>query len=73
MRDFLFSIFSVNSVWSVVVRGLIWIGAVLVLAYGADEGHKRIQIKNETGMFFVFLITTGILIYVVFGFVPTFQ
>ena len=73
MRDFLFSIFSVNSVWSVVVRGLIWIGAVLTLAYGADEGHQRIQIKNEAGMFFFFLITTGVLIYVIFGFAPTFQ
>ena len=73
MRDFLVNVFSVNSVWSVVTRGMVWIIAVVILAYGADEGHKRKQIKNETGLFFVYLTTTGLLIYLIFGFVPTFQ
>lgn len=72
MGNLLNSIFAVDSVWSVVTRGLIWIIAVIILAYGADEGHKRKQLKNEAGLFFFFLTSTGILIYVIFGFVPTF-
>ena len=46
MREFLISIFAVDSVWSVVTRGLVWIIAVIILAYGADEGHK----KNAIGV-----------------------
>ncbi len=72
MREFLINIFAVDSVWSVVTRGLVWIIAVIIMAYGADEGHKRKRIKNETGLFFLFLTTTGVLVYLIFGFVPTF-
>jgi len=55
---------------SIIIRAIIWIGAVMVLAYGASEGHKRTQVKAEAGWFFVFLITTGIMIYVIFGYAP---
>ncbi|OGV92759.1 hypothetical protein A3B57_01975 [Microgenomates group bacterium RIFCSPLOWO2_01_FULL_47_10] len=72
MREFLISIFAVDSVWSVITRGLVWIGAVIILAYGADEGHQRKQLKNEAGLFFLFLFSTGALVYFIFGFVPTF-
>ncbi|MFC1653275.1 hypothetical protein ACFL1M_00310 [Patescibacteria group bacterium] len=72
MSDLIKGIFAVDSVWSVITRGLIWIVAVIILAYGADEGHKRKRIKNEVGLFFLFLSGSGVLVYLIFGFAPTF-
>ncbi len=68
MNNLLYTLFGANSVWAVITRGIIWIIAVLILAYGVDEGHKKERIKNEVGFFFLFLSTTGVLVYVIFGF-----
>ena len=68
MNNLLYILFGAESVWAVITRGILWIMAVLILAYGVDEGHKKERIKNEVGFFFLFLSTTGVLVYVIFGF-----
>ncbi|OGV91849.1 hypothetical protein A3A66_02435 [Microgenomates group bacterium RIFCSPLOWO2_01_FULL_46_13] len=72
MRGVLIEFFTDSSVWSVVVRGIIWFGAVLLLAYGADEGLKRHQIKHQVGMFLLFLVAMGFISYVILGVTPAF-
>ena len=60
MNNLLNILLGAESVWAVITRGIIWIIAVLILAYGVDEGHKKERIKNEVGFFFLFLSRRGI-------------
>jgi ABC-type Co2+ transport system permease subunit len=59
-----------SGIVNVIVRGLVWLVAVLVLAYGVDERKKKKEIKADAGMFFLFLFTTGLLSVLLFGFSP---
>jgi hypothetical protein len=57
---------------SIIVRGLIWLIAVLIIAAGIDEGHDYIKIKADAGWFFLFIFSIGLASYALFGFAPTF-
>jgi len=50
------------------LRGIVWLVAVLILAYGVDENKSRMEIKSQAGMFLLFLGTTGVLVFFLFGF-----
>jgi hypothetical protein len=57
---------------SLIVRGLVWIIAMLIIAAGIDNGHDYVKIKADAGWFFLFIFSIGILSYALFGFAPTF-
>ena len=61
-----------DSIGSVFVRGIIWLVLVLILAYGVDSGKSYKKIKADAGWFFLFLLTIGIVTYLLFGFTITF-
>lgn len=61
------SLFIIDSFQGLLIRGAIWTLAVIILAYGVDEGFKRQKIKNQVGSFFLFLTLIGILIAIIFG------
>lgn len=67
----LVEVLAVDSIGSVIIRGLVWLIAVIILAYGADENLHQRDIKSHVGFFFFFLFVTGALVYLIFGVIPT--
>ncbi len=61
-----------DSSGSIIVRGLIWLIAVLILAAGIDSGKHYSKIKADAGWFFLFVFSAGLTSYFLFGFAPTF-
>jgi len=57
---------------AIAMRGAIWLVGVLVVATAVDRNKSEKGIRVDAGWFFLFLFTTGILSYFIFGFVPTF-
>lgn len=55
-----------------IFRGVIWLLGVLIIATAVDHNKSERGIRVDAGWFFLFLLTAGILSYVIFGFVPTF-
>ncbi len=62
---------SVDSIWSIAIRGLIWLLFVTIFAIGVAKGKSQSRIKAEAGFFLLFIILTAITIYLAFGIVPT--
>lgn len=65
------NLFKVDSIGSIIARAIVWLILVSIFAIGAAKGQKHATIKAEAGFFVLFIILTGIAIYVTFGFVPT--
>ncbi len=69
LRDF----FSVNSVGSVAARAFIWFAvAVVIIASTDTAGSQDVgqKLRANLGLFMLFLVLCGGLIYLMFGFVP---
>ena len=62
---------AVDSIGSIIARGLIWLALVSIVAIGTAKGYKLSRIKTEAGFFMLFIVLTGIIIYMVFGIIPT--
>jgi hypothetical protein len=61
-----------DSAGSLIIRGVIWLVAVIIIAAGIDNGKHYTKIKADAGWFFLFLFTCGVLSFCLFGFAPTF-
>ena len=57
---------------AIALRGVLWLIGVLVVATAVDHNKNEHHLRMDTGWFFLFLFSAGILSYVIFGFVPTF-
>lgn len=71
LQEILQQAFAVDSIWSIVTRGLIWLGIALVVIVSMDkpDPDKSIKdLKSNLGFFFFFTVLTGGLIYLLFGF-----
>jgi hypothetical protein len=71
LQDILRQAFAIDSIWSVVTRGLIWLGIALVIIVSMDKPDPRESIKDlkiNLGFFLMFLVLGGGLIYMLFGF-----
>lgn len=71
LQEILRQAFAVDSIWSVVTRGLIWLGISLVIIISMDkpdpqQGIK--ELKSNLGFFLMFIFLTGGLVYLLFGF-----
>lgn len=63
--------FAVDSIWSIVLRGAIWFIIALVIIVSADNPNPDASLKNlksNLGFFLMFIILSGGLIYLLFGF-----
>lgn len=67
MLEQLYSFFEVGSIGSVILRGVIWLGLMVILAVGVSKQKSSTQIKADAGWFFIFLFSFGIVGYAVFG------
>jgi hypothetical protein len=66
-------LFSVNSVWSIILRGAIWVVMSLVILIATDNPNIEQSVKNVKsylGFFLMFIVISTSLIYLLFGFVP---
>lgn len=67
------AIFSVNSIWSVVARGAFWFVIAIVIIVSADNPNPEKSLKDlksNLGFMMLFLVLSGGLIYLLFGFMP---
>lgn len=65
------SMFRMDSVWSVILRGVIWfiIATVIIISVDNPDADKSIKnLKSNLGFFVMFLILSGGLIYLLFGY-----
>ncbi len=70
IRDLVIKSFAVDSIWSVVVRGGIWLVIALVIIVSVDNQSNNLQsnkLKANLGFFTMFLLLSGGLIYLLFG------
>ncbi|MFZ5376768.1 MAG: hypothetical protein ACOZAN_03840 [Patescibacteria group bacterium] len=74
LKELVQKAFAVDSVWSVVLRGLIWLAVAIIIMVSADnpnaEGSLK-SLKSNLGFFLMFIVVTSTLIYLLFGFTKT--
>jgi hypothetical protein len=66
--------FAVDSIWSVVLRGAIWFAVAMIIIISADNPNSEQSMKNlksNLGFFLMFIMLSGGLIYMLFGFTST--
>jgi hypothetical protein len=70
-RELFLSLFAVDSIWSVVFRAGIWFAIALVIIVSTDVANPQKStksLKSNLGFFLLFLVVSGGLIYLLFGF-----
>jgi hypothetical protein len=73
MQNIVTSLFAVNSIWSVIFRGLIWLVVSVIIIISVDNPNAQESLKNmkaNLGFFFMFLILGTVLVYMLFGMAP---
>lgn len=73
MQDFITQVTQVDSIWSVIARGILWLVVALVIIVSTDNPDPEEQIKNvksNLGFLLVFVMLSGGLLYLLFGYVP---
>lgn len=70
IRQLVITATAVDSIWSVVLRGLIWLAVSIVIIVSLDRAGKnqKLDLKSNLGFFLMFLLITGSLIYLLFGY-----
>lgn len=67
------SLFSINSIWSVVFRGVLWLIVSVIIIVSLDNPNTDKSLKNmkaNLGFFFMFVVLGTLLISLLFGFQP---
>jgi len=73
VQNIIQALFSVNSIWSVVARGALWfvIATVIIISTDAPNPQESLHnLKSSLGFLVIFLLLSGGLIYLLFGFTP---
>lgn len=71
LREIATSLFAVDSIWSVILRGVVWLGVSLVIIVGSDSvnfDQSVTKMKSNLGFFLVFMALSTGLIYFLFGY-----
>lgn len=70
IRELVISFFAVDSVWSIVLRAGVWFAIALVIIISTDVANPSASgsLKRNLGFFLLFLVLSGGLIYLLFGF-----
>jgi len=70
IRDLVIKAFSVDSIWSVILRGVIWIVIAIIIIISVDSPNADLsskKLKANLGFFTMFLLLSGGLVYLLFG------
>lgn len=71
-RELISKAFAADSIWSVVLRGVIWLVIAIVIIVSMDNPNadsSSAKLKSNLGFFLMFTIISGGLIYLLFGYV----
>lgn len=71
IRELVISAFAVDSFGSIVLRGIIWLAIALVIIISADavdQDKASKNLKSNLGFLLTFMILSGGLVYLLFGF-----
>jgi len=71
LRSILTSLFTVDSIWSVVLRGIVWliVSVIIIISMDApDLKTSQHNLKSNLGFFLFFIALTGGLMYLLFGY-----
>ena len=71
VREVVISLFAVDSIWSVVLRAGIWFAIAMVIIVSTDVARPAQStgaLKANLGFFLLFIVLSGGLIYLLFGF-----
>jgi uncharacterized integral membrane protein len=71
IRELVHQATSVNSIWSIVLRGLIWLIISLIIIISMDHPNTDLankKLKANLGFFLIFMVLSGGLVYLLFGF-----
>jgi hypothetical protein len=71
VNDIIINLIKVDSIWSIVIRAVIWLVLISIFAYGAAKNKSQSRVRAEAGFFLLFIILTGVTLYLVFGIIPT--
>jgi hypothetical protein len=72
IREIVQSFFVVDSIWSIVFRAGIWFGIATVIIISTDVANpdrSTKTLKTNLGFFLLFLVLSGGLMYLLFGFI----
>ena len=70
IRDLIIQSFAVDSIWSIVIRGAIWIVIAMIIIVSVDNPNSDLssrKLKANLGFFTMFLLLSGGLVYLLFG------
>lgn len=70
-REVVIALFAADSIWSVVLRGAVWLGISLVIIISTDAPNPEASLKglkSNLGFFLMFLVLSGTLIGMLFSF-----
>ena len=70
IRELITKAFAVDSIWSVVVRGVIWMVIAMIIIISVDSPNSDLsskKLKANLGFFTMFLFLSGGLVYLLFG------
>ncbi len=71
LKDILGSMFRVDSIWSVVIRAIVWFVVATVIIISVDNPNSEKSLKNlksNLGFLIMFLVLSGGLVYLLFGY-----
>lgn len=74
LRPYVESLVAVDSIWSVLLRGGIWLAIAIIIIISTDAVNpdmSRRRLKSNLGFFLLFLVLSGGLIYLLFGYSVT--
>jgi len=67
------SLFTVNSIWSVVIRGVLWFAVATTIITTTDIPHPEQslkQLKSKLGFLMMFIVFGGGLFFLLFSYAP---
>lgn len=70
IRDLVVKAFTVDSIWSIILRGVIWFVIAMIIIVSVDNPNSDIsskKLKANLGFFTMFLLLSGGLVYLLFG------
>lgn len=70
IKDLITQAFTVDSVWSIVLRGVIWVVIAMIIIISVDNPNSDLsskKLKANLGFFTMFLLLSGGLVYLLFG------
>ncbi|NCN87626.1 MAG: hypothetical protein GW941_01885 [Candidatus Pacebacteria bacterium] len=71
IKELIISAFAVDSFGSIILRGVIWLAIAMVIiisADAADPDKATKNLKSNLGFLLMFIVLSGGLIYLLFGF-----